>query len=162
MDGGLPLKLSKAALMKPQKTGRVAARSVFLRYLRQAPSQALLRRRVLFPIANDEAEEVTMEFVGAPEGWSRLGHDLRVIVHVTVWKSDDALTVPTGALFRKGENWAVFVVRDGRTRTVAVQPGHRNNRQTEVLSGLSSGDLVVLHPSDRVVDGARVVQRGSQ
>jgi HlyD family secretion protein len=40
-----------------------------------------------------------------------------------------------------------------------VQVGHRNARLAEVLSGLSAGDRVVLHPSDRIVDGARVAER---
>jgi HlyD family secretion protein len=30
------------------------------------------------------------------------------------------------------------------------QIGHRNNEVAEVMSGLSPGDRVVLHPSDRV------------
>jgi HlyD family secretion protein len=29
----------------------------------------------------------------------------------------------------------------------------------EVLSGLSAGDKVVVHPSDRIADGTRVAQR---
>jgi HlyD family secretion protein len=107
----------------------------------------------------EQRVRVTIDFTGMPEAWSRLGHDFRVIVHVTVWKSADALTIPTGALFRKGDDWAVYVVRNGRAHTMLAQVGHRNNRQTEILSGLSAGDLVVLHPSDRVTEGARVVQR---
>jgi HlyD family secretion protein len=71
------------------------------------------------------------------------------------------LTVPVGALFRKGESWAAFAVRDGRAQTTLIQVGHRNNRTAEVVSGLSAGDRVVLHPSDRVTDGARVAERES-
>ena len=53
----------------------------------------------------------------------------------------------------------MFTARDGRARTTVVQVGHRNNRQAEVLSGLAGGDIVVLHPSDRVREGTRVAQR---
>jgi HlyD family secretion protein len=102
---------------------------------------------------------VTIDFVDPPEAWSRLGHDYRVVVHVTVWRSDDALVVPVGALFRNGDHWAVFAVRDGRARTQPVEIGHRNNRSAEVASGLAAGDRVILHPSDRIEDGARVVDR---
>jgi HlyD family secretion protein len=107
----------------------------------------------------EQRVRVTVDFLGPPDTSSRLGHDFRVIVHVTVWKSDDVLTVPTGALFRKGENWAVFAIRDGRARTTGVQVGHRNNRQSEILSGLTEGDVVVVHPSDRIAEGARVAAR---
>ena len=61
----------------------------------------------------EQRVRVTIDFVDPPEAWSRLGHDYRVIVHVTIWSADDALTVPVSALFRKGEDWAVFAVDDG-------------------------------------------------
>jgi HlyD family secretion protein len=104
----------------------------------------------------EQRVRVTIDLVDPPEAWTRLGHDFRVIVHVTVWKADDALTVPLGALFRKGDDWAVFTLRDGRAHTTVVQIGHRNARNAEILSGLSSGDQVLLHPSDRISDGVRV------
>jgi len=107
----------------------------------------------------EQRVRVTIDIVDPPGVWARLGHDYRVVVHVTVWKADDALTVPLGALFRKGDQWAVFTLRNGRAYTTVVQIGHRNARSAEVLSGLSSGDEVLLHPSDRMGDGVRVSQR---
>lgn len=100
-----------------------------------------------------------IDLVGPAEGRSRLGHDYRVIVHVTVWRDENVLTVPIGALFRRGDDWAVFTAVDGRARTTPVQIGHRNNRMAEVTSGLAAGDRVVLHPSDRVQDGVAVAAR---
>jgi len=79
-----------------------------------------------------------------------------------VWESEKVLTVPVGALFRKGEDWAVFTVKDGHARSVPIKIGHRNNRTVEILAGLSEGDRVVLHPSDRVREGDAVSQRESQ
>jgi HlyD family secretion protein len=107
----------------------------------------------------EQRVHVTIDFIDPPEAWSRLGHDYRVTVHVTVWGGDQVLNIPVGALFRRGDNWAIFAVREGRTRTTLVQIGHRNNRVAEVLSGLSAGDRVVLHPSDRVTDGIAVAER---
>jgi HlyD family secretion protein len=110
----------------------------------------------------EQRVRVTIDFEDPPEAWSRLGHDYRVIVHVAIWSADYALTVPVSALFRKGEDWAVFAVEDGRARTTLVKIGHRNNRVAEVLAGLAAGAEVVLHPSDRISDGTRVVQRLAQ
>jgi len=107
----------------------------------------------------EQRVRVTIDLVDLPKAWSRLGHDYRVIVHVTVWKADDALTVPLGALFRKGDEWAVFTLQNGRAHTTVVQIGHRNARTAEVLAGLSEGDQIVLHPSDRITDGVRVSPR---
>ena len=107
----------------------------------------------------EQRVRTTIDFVDPPEAWSRLGHDYRVIVHVTTWSADSVLALPVGALFRKEEDWAVFAVKDGRARTTVVKIGHRNNRVAEVLSGLSEGDRVVLHPSDRVKEGVAVAER---
>ena len=100
-----------------------------------------------------------IDLVDPPESWERLGHDFRVIVHVAIWESNDALTVPASALFRRGDDWAVFAVKDGRAHATVVRTGQRNSKLVEVLSGLSPGDRVVLHPSDRVVDGTAIAER---
>lgn len=93
------------------------------------------------------------------EKWARLGHEFRVNVKITIWNAADVLKVPVAALFRSGEEWAVFVLRQGKAQILTIRTGHLNNREAEVLSGLISGDLVVLHPSDRISEGDSVVQR---
>ncbi|WP_292269370.1 HlyD family efflux transporter periplasmic adaptor subunit [Mesorhizobium sp.] len=103
-----------------------------------------------------------IDFVDPPEKWSQLGHDYRVIVHVTSWRDDNVLTVPVAALFRMGDDWAVYLAKAGRARTTVVKIGHRDNKLAEVESGLSEGDRVVLHPSDRVGDGVAVRERSVQ
>lgn len=109
----------------------------------------------------EQRVRTVIDFVDPPAAWSQLGHEFRVIVHVTVWSAENVLTVPVSALFRKGDDWAVFAIRDGRARTTPVQIGQRNNRVAEVLSGLNAGDQVVLHPSDRISDGVAVAERES-
>ena len=107
----------------------------------------------------EQRVRTTIDFAGPSGEWSRLGHDYRVIVHVVIWKADEALTVPVGALFRRGNDWAVFSVKSGRARTTVVGVGHRNAQLAEVVSGLAAGERVVVHPSDRVKEGASVSQR---
>ncbi|MBB4366229.1 HlyD family secretion protein [Bradyrhizobium sp. CIR48] len=107
----------------------------------------------------EQRVRVTIDFADPPEAWASLGHDYRVVVHVTTWSAPDALTVPVSALFRKGDHWAVFTDENGRAKTVAITVGHRNSRVAEVLSGLTAEDRVVLHPSDRVADGGRIAMR---
>lgn len=110
----------------------------------------------------EQRVRTTIDFVDPPETRSRLGHDYRVIVFVTVWSAPDVVAVPVGALFRKDDDWAVFTVMGGRARTTLVRIGHRNNRVAEIISGLAAGDRVVLHPSDRIRDGTRLSQRESR
>ena len=90
---------------------------------------------------------------------TELGDGYRVDVRVAIWRSDDALSVPIGALFRNGRDWAVFVLEDGRARLRTVEVGERNNDVAQVVKGLDAGERVVLHPPDTIADGARIRAR---
>jgi HlyD family secretion protein len=85
-----------------------------------------------------------------------LGDGYRVEVRIVIWQAPAVVKVPVSALLRRGEDWAVFVVEGGRARLRTVTVGHRNAREAEVVTGVAPGQRVVVHPSDRVQDGARV------
>lgn len=68
------------------------------------------------------------------------------------------MDVPVSALFRKGNEWAVYA-DNGRAQTKVVKIDHRNNRIAEVLAALPVRTQVVLHPSDRISDGTREAER---
>lgn len=95
---------------------------------------------------------------GADEGVG-LGHEFRVFVRIRVWESSSALQLPIGALFRQGGRWSVFKVSGGRAILTPIDIGQRNAETAEVLGGLLEGDKVVLHPNDRIQNGARVSER---
>ncbi len=86
----------------------------------------------------------------------RLGDRYRVEVRVVVWQGQRVLRVPVSALIRHGGGWAVYVVSGGRAHLAPVEAGQRSSSDAEVVGGLSDGAVVILHPSDRVTDGARV------
>jgi HlyD family secretion protein len=100
--------------------------------------------------------EIVFEARGPGEAAERLGHEFRVVVKIEVYEQPKALRVPISALFRKGDQWLVFIVRAGRARLTPIEIGQRNSAHAEVLRGLSDGAVVVLHPSDRIADGVRV------
>lgn len=85
-----------------------------------------------------------------------LGDNYRVEARVMVWESDRVLKVPVSALFRQGDGWAAYVVRQGRAELVTVKAGQSSGTETQVISGLSEGDEVILYPGDRVKPGQRV------
>jgi len=86
---------------------------------------------------------------------ARLGDGFRVESRIVVW-SGDAVTVPAGALFRRDQGWAAFLVEGGRVRVRAVDVGQRNNEAAQIIGGLTAGQIVALHPPDTLRDGARV------
>ncbi len=108
----------------------------------------------------EQRVNVIADFTEPLEKRKTLGDAYRIEARIVVWETNEVIKVPAGALFRNpsGE-WAVFAVRDGRAKTVPIEMGHSNGLEAEVLSGLSPGDKVVLHPSDRVRDGVRVAGR---
>jgi HlyD family secretion protein len=107
----------------------------------------------------EQRVKVVLDFTDPPDRWQRLGHGFRVIVRITVWKEDRVPLVPLGSLFRSGDAWAVFKVVDGRARRQLVEIAERNLRHARIVGGLTEGETVILHPSDRVADGVRVEER---
>jgi HlyD family secretion protein len=107
----------------------------------------------------EQRVDVVIDLVDPRERWSALGDGFRVEVRILVHEARGVLVVPATALFRRGEGWAAFVVRDGRAELAPVEVGARNGVEAEVRSGLTEGDEVIVHPSDRVVEGAAVEPR---
>ena len=94
-----------------------------------------------------------------PSAAGRLGDGYRVEVRVIVWREKDVVKVPVGGLFRRGTDWAAFVIEDERVRLQPVRLGQRNDVDAQILEGLSPEQAVVLHPPDTLADGARVTIR---
>lgn len=104
----------------------------------------------------EQRVNVLLDFTDRPALWSQIADGFRVVTHITVWSGVNVLKAPVSALFRKGSGWATFVIHDGHAVLTAIVVGQTNDEEAEVLSGLSTGDVVIAHPSDRVRDGARV------
>ncbi|TGD60555.1 HlyD family efflux transporter periplasmic adaptor subunit [Tabrizicola sp. WMC-M-20] len=114
------------------------------------------RTRVSALGIDEQRVRVILNLRGDPADWRLLGHGFRVIAQINLWEGDGVLSVPVGALFRDGSDWATYVVQDGRAQLQIITLGERNESFAQVLSGVKAGDQVILHPSDRVADGAAV------
>jgi HlyD family secretion protein len=69
------------------------------------------------------------------------------------------LKVPSGSLFRRGDNWSVFTFEDGRAQLRGVEVGRSNALETEITAGLEERAIVILHPGDKIQPGSRVQPR---
>jgi HlyD family secretion protein len=107
----------------------------------------------------EQRVNVVLDFKDAAEAWAALGDAYRVEVRIVIWEAADVLKVPTGALFREGDQWAVYVANEGHARRTIVQLGHQTGQEAEVTSGLQEGMRVVIHPPDTLADGARIEAR---
>jgi HlyD family secretion protein len=105
----------------------------------------------------EQRVNVIADLLTPPEQRRNVGDAFRVEARIIVWEARDALKVPAGALFRKGEQWAAFVAADGRARLRIVKAGRSSGTETQVLEGLKQGEVVILYPGSRVRDGQRVI-----
>lgn len=109
----------------------------------------------------EQRVDVIIDFTDKPNVRPALGDGYRLEASIVVWESPDVLTVPTGALFRSGDEWAVFVVRGSRAQLATIELGHRNDDAAEVREGLQESDRVILYPGDRIEDGVALKARES-
>ena len=107
----------------------------------------------------EQRVKAVLDIIGDASLAKRLGHGYRVVARITVWRAEDVRLVPLGALFRSGDSWAVFVASGGRAQLRRIEIGKRNLHVAQILAGLTEGDRIVLHPSDRIQDGTRIEPR---
>lgn len=107
----------------------------------------------------EQRVNVIIDFVDPPEARQGLGDGFRVEARVVLSDAKDVVTAPSGALFRSDDGWGAFIVSDGRAVLKAVRLGRRGAERVEILGGIEPGDELVVYPSDRVEDGARVRAR---
>jgi len=109
----------------------------------------------------EQRVRVIVDVTSPRDAWQRLGDGYRVEASFIVWEAGEVLQVPTSALFRRNNGWAVFAIAAGRARLQPVRIGERSGLRAQVLDGLQAGDRVIVHPDDKVRDGVRIEVRGS-
>ncbi len=98
---------------------------------------------------------------GQREDRANLGDGFSVFLRIVEWRAEEALQIPLSAAFRTGPDWAVFVALNGVADRRVVTLGRRNDRMVQVLSGLEVGDQVIMHPSDAISSGVKLIERSS-
>ena len=101
----------------------------------------------------EQRVNVVLDFVSGPE---QLGDAYRVEVRVITWQSPSVLKVPLSALFRRGDDWNVFIAETDRASRRNVKIGHRSDLEAEVLDGLREGERVIVHPGNELTDASRI------
>jgi len=104
----------------------------------------------------EQRVNVILDFAGPLDQVWTLGDGFRVEAHIVTHRVEDAVKVPVGALFREGENWAVFVVQDGTAAKRVVKVPRRNGVVAMVEDGLKPGARVIVYPSDALRDGSKI------
>jgi HlyD family secretion protein len=101
----------------------------------------------------EQRVDVVIAREDTPGRWAELGDAYRVDVRV------DVLQVPTSALFRDNQGWAVFAIEGGKARRRSVEVGRQSGLAAEIVSGLRLGEKVIVHPGAEIKDGVAVEER---
>jgi HlyD family secretion protein len=109
----------------------------------------------------EQRVNVIIDIVTPPDEWRALGDGFRIDARIVIFERDGVVVAPVAALFRDGNDWAVFVADGGTARKRSVKVGGRSPLQAWIEDGLSAGERVIVYPSDSVGDGVRIaVVRG--
>lgn len=107
----------------------------------------------------EQRVNIIVDLVDPPQDRTELADGFRVEARIVIDKADDVLKVPTSALFRVGEKWAVFHAVEGKAVEQEVKVGLQNGLEAEICGGLQEGDQVIVHPGDDVVGGSAIRRR---
>jgi HlyD family secretion protein len=107
----------------------------------------------------EQRVNVVIAFASPATDYVGLGHGYRVETQIVVWQADHTLIVPSSALFRSRDGWAVFVVVDGTAQLRTIQIGPNNGAEAQVVDGLTENDRVILYPSSGLSEGMSVAER---
>lgn len=77
-------------------------------------------------------------------------------VHFNIPQQVRMLSIPANTILFRAEGLRVGVVRDGRVHLQPITVGRDNGSTLEIATGLSSGDQIVLDPSDSLAEGQPV------
>ena len=104
----------------------------------------------------EQRVNVIADFTTPPAQRATLGDAFRVEARIVTWEADNVLKLPSGALFRQGPTWAVFLFKDGKAQLRRVETGRTSGAETQILNGLQPDDEVILYPGDRIKPNTRV------
>lgn len=91
---------------------------------------------------------------------ARVGEGYAVDVRIPIERRANVLRIPTSALFRVGDRWCVFVLREGRVRRATVSVPSYGPLVSVVAGGIAEGARVVLEPPEELEEGERVEVEG--
>ncbi len=104
----------------------------------------------------EQRVNVLIDIVSPQEDWAGLGDAYQVDARITVFSQENATIIPAGALFRTGDSWKVYVVKDGRAQLRTVSVLRRSGGFAAVTAGVVPSDRVIVYPSDQVAENVLV------
>ena len=125
--------------------------------LRSNPHQPISGKVVRVEMLSDSVAEeriAQIEMIDMPKTVS-IGEMAEVTLQLA--PSEYGLSLPNASIKKRGDETGVWVLKDGKPHFARVQIGQNGlNGQVVILSGLKSGDEVVLYSDAEIKEGQRI------
>lgn len=109
-------------------------------------AKATVQTKIAFDNLDDRVlPEMSAKVSFLPEGADTSAAAIRAV-----------LTVPSNAVVKRGGRMVVFAIRDNRAVEVPVETGTLYGTAREIRGAITSGEIVVVAPPERLRDGQRV------
>lgn len=140
---------------------------MLVKFNRWGGEQALNGRvRIIEPVGftkvsalgvEEQRVRVIVDITSPAEQWLRLGDGYRVDTQFILWQGQDILQIPENALFRQGENWAVFVVNKGDYAELRkVKLGKRSGLYAQIIKGLDEDESIIIYPDEKIKGSSKI------
>ena len=117
-----------------------------------AGSEMALRLRAILPTEFSSTRTRPVRFVPTGEV-SDIAVGQTVTLDVPVSRPEEVVVVPKDAVVQSGGGWQVFVNAEGKASPRQVEIGRAIGNAFEVISGLATGDEVVIRGNERLRPG---------
>lgn len=117
-------------------------------------SKVFLKAEEMISDLGISQKRVRVEISLAGERSVRLGSG--VDIEITIENKENTLRVSDMAIFEMDSENYVYVVQQGKAVLRKVETGLEGEDYTEILSGLSEGETVIVSPSTDIGDGVRI------
>ncbi len=104
----------------------------------------------------EQRVNIIADFDEPPERLTRLGDGYRIEAKITTEEIEQALLIPNSALFRYQREWHVLAIDGNQARLQLLEIGLQNDTHTQIITGLTPDQQVIVYPSDTIKPGVRV------
>ncbi|MFA6808219.1 MAG: efflux RND transporter periplasmic adaptor subunit, partial [Eubacteriales bacterium] len=77
-------------------------------------------------------------------------------VEIATASKDGVIAVPTDSIIFRGDKYVAYVIEDGKAVEREVSTGLDNGKTTEMLKGLSVGEILIVSGQNYVTDGTEI------
>ena len=118
------------------------------RLLRMVPTVDRAKATVMAKIRFDELDSRVLPEMSAKVSF--LSHEMPADERTA------RVVLQTAAIAQRDGRSVVFLIKDGKVAQVAVETGAKIGELIEIRTGIVAGDRVVMRPSEKLHDGARI------